>query len=250
MHNDDNEKNEKKQSNVISLEDKAKAKAKAKAKRVKRHWQPDDLNKNHAVVPLGNKTAIMHETRDPGTGRIHINFQKETDFRLLHSNKRVPMQNNRTTDLGSVWLKSENRRQYSGVEFNPSGDTPGKFNLFRGFPIEPKQGSDHIQFKNFVREVICTGEDRIFYFVWRWLAHLFQKPGQLPDTGLVMRSVPGCGKNFFVKALSELIGLQHFIQLTSTNQLTGRFNKHLSDLLLVHSRMKVCSEVIDQVLAI
>ena len=59
-----------------------------------------------------------------------------------------------------------------------------------------------------------------------------KRPGELPDTSLVLRANQGVGKNFFVNAIAKLVG-QHYLPLNSSNQLVGRFNKHLLDLLLV-----------------
>jgi len=72
--------------------------------------------------------------------------------------------------------------------------------------------------------------------VWCWLAHLFQRPAELPGTALVLRSPEqGTGKTTFVDTIGALVGRQHYISLSSMHQVTGRFSGHLADVLLVHA---------------
>ena len=191
----------------------------------------EKLNQIHAVVRIGNKTAVLIEETNAKTGHITVAFQNASDFRLLYSNRLVPVGKSRIS-LANIWLQWAKRKQFDHVEFSPEGTTEGNYNLFRGFPITPKPGAKHENFKMFVSEVICSGNDVEFEFVWGWLSHLFQKPGEVPGTSLVLRGKQGIGKNFFVETIGTLIG-QHYLQLHRAGQIVGQFNRHLVDLLLV-----------------
>lgn len=81
--------------------------------------------------------------------------------------------------------------------------------------------------------VICNRDMELFEYLWNWLAHLFQKPDELPGTAFVLRGKEGIGKNTFVEAIGKLVGMAHFIQLSSIQQVVGRFSGHLTDKLLV-----------------
>jgi len=194
----------------------------------------ESLNQRYAVVKIGGRACIMSQDYDPGLERPMLSFLGRNDFELLHCNKKVGLGRHAVT-LGQHWLESPRRRQYEGVIFSPGKNVDGYYNLFQGFGVEPKTGS-YGRFAEFVHNIICAGNDDLFEYVWCWLAHLFQRPAELPGTAIVLRSVEqGTGKNTFVETIGKLVGRQHFIQLASMHQVTGRFSGHLADLLLVHA---------------
>ncbi len=49
---------------------------------------------------------------------------------------------------------------------------------------------------------------------------------------VVIRGGKGCGKGIFFRALVKLFG-QHGMQITNPSQLTGKFNRHLGDLVML-----------------
>jgi len=184
------------------------------------------LNKSHFVVPLGGTMCIATETRDPITGSLHITVGKMNDFNLRYRNW--------TTSTGNVaylWLKSPKRRQYQGLVFAPGKETPGYYNLFRGFSVEPVKGKCHL-FWHHLYFVICRGNRVHYRYLRKWLAHLFQRPDELPGVAIVIQGKQGTGKSIFVDLIGSLLG-QHFLTLVRMEQLTGRFCSHLMDLLLV-----------------
>jgi len=64
------------------------------------------------------------------------------------------------------------------------------------------------------------------------MAHLIQRPADLIGTSLVLRGEPGVGKGVCVSEFGKLFG-QHFLSLHHARHLTGHFNSHLKDKLLV-----------------
>ena len=211
--------------------DAADAKAELARRNEKLSKDLDVFNARHAVVLIGSKTKVLNELKDEKTNHTSVIFQSVADFRTLYSNRLIDS-GKRKTSLANIWLQSPKRRQYEGVKFSPSGTSKDYYNLFRGFAIEPKPGTNHERFKVFTSEIICNGDDIVFDYVWKWLAHLFQKPWELPETALVLKSAQGTGKGVFVGALGKIIG-QHFAQLKSTRQLVGQFDRHLAELILV-----------------
>jgi len=175
--------------------------------------------------------VILNEETDPLSGAPTVSFSNQAGFKLRYSNQRVT-DGGRTFDWGSYWLQATQRRQYEKLVFAPGESPTGCFNLFRGFGVEAKKGGCEL-FKAHMREVICSANDEFFRYVFRWAAHLFQKPAELPGVALVLRSGEGTGKNWFAATLGKLVGQAHYVQLNSMIQLTGRFNGHLRDALLV-----------------
>jgi phage/plasmid-associated DNA primase len=65
------------------------------------------------------------------------------------------------------------------------------------------------------------------------MAQLVQEPGgDRPGTSLVLRGKQGTGKGCFATQFGRIFGT-HFLHITNQKQLTGRFNSHLKDALLV-----------------
>jgi phage/plasmid-associated DNA primase len=65
------------------------------------------------------------------------------------------------------------------------------------------------------------------------MAHLVQRPGgPRPGVSIVLRGKQGTGKGCFVSQFGKIMG-SHFLHITNQGQLTGKFNSHLKDALLV-----------------
>lgn len=197
-----------------------------------------ELNTEHAVTLVGGKCVILREVTDPLTGRPDIALLSPSDFHTLHANNRIEVPAPRGVQLlpvSRLWLEWPGRREYKGIVFDPSDQArPGFYNLFRGLPVIPAQG-DWKLYREHLRTVLCDGDKERFDYVLAWMARCVQDPGgQRPGVALVLLGKQGTGKGVFMKYLGALFG-SHFLHLTSSQQLTGRFNSHLKDALLLFS---------------
>jgi hypothetical protein len=197
----------------------------------------DELNKKHAVVMLGGKCVVMNEVIDPGFNRPDVTFSTVHDFRIRYLNQKIenPVKgqgHSKKISIAKLFLESPDRREYEGIVFNPSGDIPNYYNLYRGLAVEPKEG-DWSLFRDNIRDVIANRWRSNFLWIMAWMARLFQDPGgKRPGTAIVLRGKQGVGKSFFASIFKRIFG-SHFLHITNQNQLTGRFNNHLKDALLV-----------------
>jgi len=193
------------------------------------------LNEKHAGVMLGGKFVVMNEIIDPVFGRPDINFSSVGDFTNRYANQKVPNPNpvgSLEISIARLWLNSPDRRGYKGLVFSPQGDKEGYYNLFRGFDVEPKEG-DWSLFKRHIWEVIVSNNKDAYEYIMYWMAHLVQQPGgQRPGTAIVLRGKQGTGKGCFVSQLGRIMG-SHFLHIASQKKITGSFNNHLKDALLV-----------------
>jgi hypothetical protein len=153
-------------------------------------------------------------------------------------------QGNRQMSLAEGWLADEGRRHFPfGVIFDPSSpptaydpespSQPDRFNLFRGFPVDPIEG-DVAPFLDFTLNTICNGDKNLFEYVMAWLANIIQDPTKKPGTALVLRGDQGIGKGFFASCLGEVLG-HHYQEVNDPVSLVGRFNHHLRDKLLIYA---------------
>ena len=192
----------------------------------------DHLNQNHAVVMSSGKAMVMNFGYDHVFDRRLITYSEFEHFRKRYRNKTIKI-GDKQRKLADFWLDHPRRREYmDGVVFLPGqGQRPGRFNFWNGFAVEPEEG-DCILFLQHLREVICAGDEDVANWVLSWLADCVQNPAQRPGTALVLQGKQGTGKGMFVKYLGPLFG-EHYLHVTSSRHLTGHFNAHLEDALLV-----------------
>ena len=102
---------------------------------------------------------------------------------------------------------------------NTSAHDTKFFNLFIGFLVKPapkinKEIMDSILWH--VKNVICSGDERLNEYIWNWWAYLVQKPEMKPRTILVLKStLQQCGKNIITDFIGDKVLGSHFHFATS-----------------------------------
>ena len=130
----------------------------------------------------------------------------------------------------NLWLKVTNRR-YLDYVFDPSGEVSQQiYNSFKGWPVAPKPGSCDL-YLDHIKTIICDGDEKLFNYVFSWMAHLLQKPTDKPGVALVLLGGQGIGKGEFVRHFAHLLG-PYFGQISDINHLVGQFNSHLMNKML------------------
>lgn len=201
----------------------------------------DEMNKMYGVVVVGGKVRILNKTinNDPDQD---VQLMSLDDFKNLTMNKKTVITaangNSKVVPKSAIWLADERRREYTGgIEFRPDQptefETPNglAYNLFRGWTVEPKKGTwsalyDHIA------KIICRGDDEQFEWVLDWMADLFQDPFNPKGCAIVIKGLEGSGKGTFFEAMGHCMG-RHYKHITQEEHLTGRFNGHHQDSLLI-----------------
>ena len=203
----------------------------------------EGLNRHHAFVMNGGKAMVMNFCDDPSQGET-ITFSSQADFRALYATRNTLVfeedGSSHNVPLANQWWGHQKRRQYAGLVFMPGkprevpppkGGPYPYFNLFGGWPIEPKDG-DCSKFWKHVRDVICAGDETRYLYVRRWMAHAIQRPDEMPGTALVIVGEPGTGKGTLATTFGELFG-KHFTHVIQMDHLLGKFNGHMSESILV-----------------
>lgn len=197
----------------------------------------DWLNRNHAFVMLGGKSAILKESVNPYNEEPEVSFWSISDFHHRYSNRAtlIETKNDGTkrVPITKIWMQDIGRREYEGVVFAPGRVIDGWYNLFTGFGVQPSPGKWDLIRRHIV-EVVASDDPESARYILGWLAHLVQYPGgERPGTALVLKGRQGTGKGIFVEKLLGPIFGRHFRHLTQASHLVGKFNFHLKDALLV-----------------
>lgn len=189
------------------------------------------MNNLHAVVNVGGKIRVMNHVIDPDTGRSDVSFSTPADLKVKYCNQIVKSKNGDNIQLGVYWLNHPKRKDYDGITFNPVETPKGFFNLWTGFAVIPKQG-DCSKFLAHIRDNIASGDETVFNYIIGWMAHIVQKPSDRIGIALVMRGSMGTGKGVFANGYGGIFG-RHYLPLSQSSQLTGKFNAHMKDKLLL-----------------
>jgi hypothetical protein len=187
------------------------------------------LNETYALVIVGGKTVILKETPHEAGGYTLLSHSA---FDHWFANRYVVRDTKRMT-LSRHWMSHPDRRHYEGVMFAPGRDVPGYYNLWRGFAADPKPG-DCSKFLAHILHNICQGKQELFDWLMGWFAQLMQQPEVKLGTAVVVRGKEGTGKSIVGKTFGSLLG-PHYVPVAKPELVTGRFNGHLSNCLLLQA---------------
>jgi phage/plasmid-associated DNA primase len=82
-----------------------------------------------------------------------------------------------------------------------------------------------------IEEVIAGGNREFAEYVVRWIAWAIQNPAAQAEVALVLIGHKGAGKGTLVRVLQRIFGA-HAFQVTSREEVIGKFNGHLQDCVL------------------
>jgi hypothetical protein len=143
--------------------------------------------------------------------------------------------------MGSYWVKNSKRRQYDGgMAFMPrhDGDVGEKLNLWRGFGVKAikpdgKSGAEACaKFLDFMRDIICSGNEADFDYLRKREATILQKRIRTEVALGLQTKEEGCGKGFYENTMRRLLGT-HAMMIANPKHIIGAFNPHLETLLRV-----------------
>jgi hypothetical protein len=195
------------------------------------------MNEAFAVARYGAQVLIVEirEVIEPDTNLISMPEFHRMFANTYLSNEGDP-DRGRPQLLSKSWEKWSERREYldPGLVFEPNSPpyAPGKLNLWRGFGVEPRPG-DWSLLREHIRDVACSGDEKLFDYVIKWMAYAVQHPERPGETAIVMRGKPGAGKGIVARTFGSLFG-QHYKPITQREQLLGRFNASLGNTIVVY----------------
>ncbi len=198
-----------------------------------------ELNKKHFLTNLNGSAFIVEEITDPIFNRPGLQLSSKEHFKTFYENRQIPTPTQRspdkTTSIAELWLQSEERRENKGIVFSPGTEVPGYHNLWQGFQIQPEKGNWSLA-KQHLFNNWCNKNKEHFAWLLARLAKMYQDPGDLngrPGTSIILQGKKGTGKGFLLPYFGEKIFGVHYLTVTSQHQVTGNFNQHLKDVLLL-----------------
>ena len=139
------------------------------------------------------------------------------------------------------WLKHPKRRRVKKIVFKPKGNVkPMEYNLWTNFadcvqnyiPMEQVDPKKFDLYTNHIKEILANGNKEIAQYIIKWMAFAVQFPEKIPEVAMILIGLQGTGKSLFVDMFGQMFG-KHYMCLQSEEALTGRFNAHLANKVLV-----------------
>lgn len=116
----------------------------------------------------------------------------------------------------------------------------GNFNTFRGFQLinnnhwldNGNSAFENSATYNHLKNYLCP-EPEIFEYYLNYIAHMIQKPAELPGTAMLFFSKPGCGKDLIIgTGNAKMIGYQYYVNFGDMNDFVGHFTADQNGKLL------------------
>lgn len=217
-----------------------------------RTWLLKKYNSTHGLVLIEGKSVVVYRRFDANRNSFVTMLVPRDQEAAQLANQFVPRikcasdgktpKSVEIKPLFGEWMMWSQRRTYHGMVFNPksgliAGDTAladgPDYNMYLGIQdqYKPIPGECDLILDHIYR-ILSDGNLAVYDYAVKWLASLFQRPGELGHTVLVFKSVQGSGKNIFFDMLVRAFG-DHACMLTDQEELTGRFNDHLANSVLV-----------------
>ena len=201
----------------------------------------EELNRGHFFCMQEGRAVIVN-VKDYEENKGNLSFSSTTDFKHLYANKKV-FYDGKETSIASIWIQHPKRRQHDKIVFMPDSEqiVDGNYNLWRGFAFKPKEfdlglplaETKFSGFDDHIYNNIAQKNEEVYSYLWDWMADAVQNTARKPETSVVLKSsAQGTGKGTFIQIFGKLFG-SHFLQIDSPHHLTGRFNTHLMNNLIL-----------------
>lgn len=199
---------------------------------------PDQFEQHHEIVSRMNKRYVfipgMGVLWEDGRGGFKILTVRQ--LHDYHANDGVWTKTasgaDKFTSASTIWMQSPDRRQRNAIVFDPTNESPGCYNLWRGFTKHARGPETCDRFLDHLFENVARGKDAHFDWILGWIAHMVQCPGEKPGTALVLKGAPGVGKTTVGEHVGALFA-PHYVTVSTPRGLTGQFNAHLATAMLV-----------------
>ena len=203
--------------------------------------QKIQFEKNHFII----ENPLMFGRMYKVDGEDKYQFYGKEKFRdLVKPIKFFDIENTKTdAEFFTTWIEDENRKSYKEVRFLPKIDDNSEiFNSFKGFNYQHtiKEFSEDDEEMNYVLEkfgthinLLCNEDENAATYLFKYIAHLIQKPWEKPGTAIILKSKQGFGKDTLIDIIEKMIGRQHVLRTAEMDDIFGTYNVGLRDRLFL-----------------
>jgi hypothetical protein len=131
----------------------------------------------------------------------------------------------------------------------PGFSVPGKYNLWQGLDVLPQKGwGKQRRLLRHILQIICRRDRPSFKYLLRWLACSVQRPDEIPETVIVLKSrEEGTGKSTLTLVMCKIFGKVHSRTISDSDLLVTRFNDDLENAVLwIHNSSQLATVMLDR----
>jgi Family of unknown function (DUF5906)/Primase C terminal 2 (PriCT-2) len=199
-----------------------------------------EMNKQFSVVKSRNKGIV-----DFVGDKFHASTMITKDgFGLVFSSTSVFVEvdgEDKWLTADKAWLKWGYRNRHERAEYYAIGRVPqDHLNLFKGLAIDGSKSDQGRRFgrgwpvyRQFLLEVICNGDIRLYKYRVRLLWWKIKNPTQRTEVATVLLGVKGIGKNTFAQSLRRIFGDQYYVLISDSEKAKNKFDSLLEGRLIV-----------------
>lgn len=232
-----------------NCEDTLRSKADKKGKRREGIYAMDEVRDvvkelNGYLYFANSACKVLRKTHDIN-GSINYEAKSIYDMNHLFSNQvhTIPFRGE-TKDYTSfeLWLRAPDRNTCEGLTYQPrkperiyksDGGTVflNTYSEFTRWEDEDPECSWDLM-KDHIFEVLCSCDDDLYARFILFFANIIQNPDKKYAQTLIIKGEVGCGKSIVMDYMREIMG-RSAVEINDSSSMTGRFNEHLAEKLLV-----------------
>ncbi len=180
---------------------------------------------------IENPLSYINEWND--NGEIKFSIKNKSDFKDLNNYfmcEKIVKGSIQEVEFFNLWIKDSEKRCYKKLDFIPKKiNDKNIYNTFNGFNFDDfNQSNDEIiDIDPFIKHIgiLVNNEENSINYILNYLAHLIQKPYELPRVCLLFKSKQGYGKDLFINFLEKLLGKQYISRTCDIDkEVFGDFN--------------------------
>ena len=140
-----------------------------------------------------------------------------------------------------AWLSWPYRNRHKQAGYYALGQAPQSYlNLFKGLAVDGSKATTQRRFgrgwstyRQFLLEVICNGDIRLYKYRVRLLWWKIQHPTQRTEVATVLLGVKGIGKNTLAQSFRRIFGDQYYVLISDSEKAKNKFDSLLEGKLIV-----------------
>ena len=201
----------------------------------------DYMNRHFGIITSNDNGKVLYcelEYKDNRIMNIILISSKDNFISKIPDSIRIEYIEDKYKSINKYWLESSDRNEYRKTVFEPGLEPHGNLNMFLGFNYlydkiyKYDENKLKYVFKH-LREVICDSNEETYEYLLNWMAHILQFPTSRMGVAIVCKSIQGVGKNIFFENFfgTMVIGKNHGICISDTDQIVGKFNSILERMI-------------------
>ena len=157
-----------------------------------------ELQDRYAILDLSGEIRVVDRCQIAsvlsGAAKGDTAMYKRADAELVMKRclEAIPYPDNPKHVIAQFWTSAKTL-VYTGIEFTPRATPANVLNYWVGPAPEPRPGN-WVQLRDYLRDIICAGDEACFDFLIRYMAHMIQYPEEKPGVMVVLLGGQGTGK--------------------------------------------------------